>query len=147
MSIANSLPVSSLPVLPLPVSVIVNTVGRAAPLATLLAALEHQSFPYFEVIVVVGPTQDATLAVLAPYADRVRVLLPRADLDGSRNIGLLAARGEIIAFIDDDAVPCYHWLAQIVNAFATVQDLARTPPLWVAASIWSTLTGTRSSTG
>ena len=68
----------------------------------------------------VGPTQDATLAVLAPYADRLRVLhCPRANLSESRNVGLLAARGEIVAFIDDDAVPCYHWLAQIVNAFAS----------------------------
>ena len=103
-------------------SVIVNTVDRAASLATLLVALEHQSYPHFEVIVVVGPTQDATLAVLAPYADRVRVLhCPRANLSESRNIGLLAARGEIVAFIDDDAVPSYHWLAQIVNAFAPGQ--------------------------
>ena len=124
MSIANSLPASPLPVLPLPVSVIVNTVDRAASLATLLAALEHQSYPHFEVIVVVGPTQDATLAVLTPYADRVRVLhCPRANLSESRNIGLLAARGEIVAFIDDDAVPCYHWLAQIVNAFAPGQNI------------------------
>ncbi len=111
--------VNSLPIAPLEVSVIVNTVDRAAALATLLTALEHRSYPYFEVIVVVGPTQDATLAVLAPYADRLRVLhCPHADLSESRNIGLLAARGEIVAFIDDDAVPSYHWLAQIVNAFA-----------------------------
>ena len=113
MSIANSLPGAALWV-----SVIVNTVDRAAALATLLAALEHQSYPNFEVIVVVGPTQDATLAVLAPYADRLRVLhCPRANLSESRNIGLLAARGEIVAFIDDDAVPSYHWLAQVVHAF------------------------------
>ena len=59
---------------------------------------------------------------LRPTPISVRVLrCPRANLSESRNIGLLAARGEIVVFIDDDAVPCYHWLAQIVNAFATGQ--------------------------
>ncbi len=117
MSTANSLPAS-----PLTVSVVVNTVDRAAALATLLAALEHQSYPNFEVIVVVGPTQDDTLAVLAPYAERLRVLhCPHANLSESRNIGLWAARGEIVAFIDDDAVPSYHWLAQIVDTFAAAE--------------------------
>jgi glycosyltransferase involved in cell wall biosynthesis len=104
------------------VSVIVNTVDRAAALATLLSALEHQSYPLFEVIVVVGPTRDETLAVLAPYAGRLRALhCPHANLSESRNIGLLAARGEIVAFIDDDAVPSYHWLAQIVDTFAATE--------------------------
>jgi glycogen(starch) synthase len=109
----------------LPVSIVVNTVDRANSLATLLAALEHQSYPHFEVIVVVGPTHDQTLAVLAPYAGRLRVLhCPRANLSESRNIGLLAARGDIVAFIDDDAVPSYHWLAQLVAAFRAAEEAA-----------------------
>lgn len=107
---------------PLPVSVVVNTVDRAKPLATLLAALEHQSYSHFEVIVVVGPTRDQTLAVLEQYAGRMRVLrCAHANLSESRNIGLLAARGEIVAFIDDDAVPSHHWLAQIVAAFGAAE--------------------------
>jgi GT2 family glycosyltransferase len=88
----------------------------------LLAGLEHQSYPHFEVIVVVGPTEDHTLDVLSPYADRVQVLrCPVANLSESRNIGLLAARGEIVAYTDDDAVPCRNWLAQVVAAFADPQ--------------------------
>jgi glycogen(starch) synthase len=99
-------------------SLIVNTVDRAGPLATLLRALEHQSYPHFEVIVVVGPTKDNTLDVLAAYADRVRVLhCPTANLSRSRNIGLLAARGEIAAYIDDDAVPSRNWLKQLACLF------------------------------
>jgi glycosyltransferase involved in cell wall biosynthesis len=101
------------------VSVVVNTVDRAGALATLLAALEQQDYPCFELIVVVGPTQDDTLARLAAYAGRLRVLrCARASLGESRNIGLLAARGEIVAYIDDDAAPCRTWLAQLAAAFS-----------------------------
>jgi glycosyltransferase involved in cell wall biosynthesis len=100
-------------------SVIVNTTDRAGPLQTLLHALEYQSYPHFEVIVVVGPTRDHTLDMLSRYADRVRVLrCPAANLSRSRNIGLLAARGEIVAFVDDDAVPSRNWLWQLARLFA-----------------------------
>lgn len=97
-------------------SLIVNTIDRAMPLRTLLRALEHQSYPHFEVIVVVGPTHDNTLEMLSEYAERVRVLrCPTANLSQSRNLGLLAARGDIVAYIDDDAVPCYRWLEQLAR--------------------------------
>lgn len=100
-------------------SVVINTLDRAASLKTLLQALEHQSYRQFEVIVVVGPTQDHTLDVLSEYAQRVRVLrCPVANLGVSRNIGLQAARGEIVAYIDDDAVPSRNWLLQLNRLFA-----------------------------
>jgi glycogen(starch) synthase len=99
-------------------SVVVNTTDRAGPLHTLLRALEHQSYLHFEVVVVVGPTQDNTLEVLSEYEGRLRVLhCPKANLGQSRNIGLRAARGEIVAFIDDDAVPSYRWLEQLARLF------------------------------
>ena len=104
---------------PVTISLIVNTNDRAGPLRTLLQALEQQSYPHFEVIVVVGPTRDHTLEVLDPYAGRVQVLrCAQPNLSISRNIGLRAARGEIVAYIDDDAVPCRTWLAQLAARFA-----------------------------
>ena len=100
-------------------SVIVNTTDRAASLKILLQALEHQSYPHFEVIVVVGPTRDHTLDILKEYEGRLRVLhCPVANLSVSRNIGLRAARGEIVAYIDDDAVPSRNWLLQLNRIFA-----------------------------
>lgn len=99
-------------------SIIVSTIDRATQLRTLLCSLEHQSYPHFEVIVVVGPTRDNTLEILHEYSHRVRILhCPTANLSQSRNIGILAARGDIIAFIDDDAVPCYCWLEQLARLF------------------------------
>ena len=99
-------------------SIVVNTTDRADPLAILLKALELQSRPNFEVIVVVGPTKDHTMEVLAPYADRLKILhCPVANLSQSRNMGLLAASGDIVCYIDDDAVPSHNWLAQLERLF------------------------------
>ena len=100
------------------ISLIINTTDWAASLSTLLRALEHQSYPDFEVLVVVGPTADNTLDILQQYGERLRVLhCAQANLSQSRNIGLLAAKAEIVAFIDDDAVPCHHWLQQLAERF------------------------------
>ncbi len=99
-------------------SLVVNTTDRAGPLETLLRSLEHQSYPQFEVVVVVGPTKDNTLDVLSNYEGRLRVLrCPVANLCQSRNIGLLAARGDIVAFVDDDAVPSRRWIEQLARLF------------------------------
>lgn len=103
-------------------SVVVNTLDRANALRTLLFALEQQSYRNFEVIVVVGPTHDDTLAMLEEWRGRLRVLrCPTANLSQSRNIGLRAAAGDIVAFIDDDAVPSRRWLAQLARLFADAQ--------------------------
>ena len=103
-------------------SLIVNTTDREGPLRTLLRALEHQSYPHFEVIIVVGPTRDNTLEMLEEYQDRVRILrCPDANLSQSRNVGLLAANGDIVAYIDDDAVPSRRWLEQLSHLFEDPQ--------------------------
>ncbi len=99
-------------------SVVINTMDRADSLRTLLRALEHQSYSQFEVVIVVGPTHDHTSAVLGDYAGRVRVIpCPTANLSHSRNLGLLAASGGIVAFLDDDAVPSRRWLEQLARLF------------------------------
>jgi len=104
------------------ISLIINTTDRAQPLQTLLRGLDLQSYPDFEVIVVVGPTRDNTLEILQPYQNRTRVLqCSAANLSQSRNIGLLAARGDIVAFLDDDCVPSRNWLAQLAELFKDPQ--------------------------
>ena len=121
-------------------SIVVNTIDRADSLRCLLQALEHQSYPEFEVIIVVGPTKDHTLEVLAPFEDRVRILrCPTAILGQSRNIGLLAARGDYVAFIDDDAIPCQRWLEQLVRIFQTSSTDFTGGVVWAAHPMFSTL--------
>src|SRR5207302_6552199 len=88
------------------VSIVVSTLDRAAHLARLLASLRHLDYERFEVVVVNGPSQDGSDAVLAQWDGQIKaVRCPSANLAASRNIGIAAAAGDIVAFIDDDAVP------------------------------------------
>lgn len=99
-------------------SVIVNTLDRAGPLADALAAIRGLRDADFELIVVAGPCRDGTDAVLANWGGRAKLLsCPDANLARSRNIGLSAASGDIVAFLDDDAAPHPYWLARLGPVF------------------------------
>ena len=100
------------------VSVVICTLNRAGSLGATLECLQYQHHDDFEVIVVNGPSTDTTLEVLAPWRDRIRYRdNPERNLSSSRNIGLCASVGELIAFIDDDALAEPEWLAQAIPAF------------------------------
>ena len=101
------------------VSVIINTHNRAYHLKRLLDCLAHQTYDQFEVIVVNGPSTDHTEQVLAAYQGAIRVEhCPEVNLCMSRNIGIRASSGEIVAFIDDDAVPQdANWIKSAVRYF------------------------------
>ncbi len=101
------------------VSVVINTYNRGLSLRNTLDALRYQTHDSFEVIVVNGPSTDATEQVLADYPDARTARCPEVHLSKSRNIGIDAATGEIVAFIDDDAVPEATWLHELVAAHDT----------------------------
>lgn len=101
-------------------SIIINTYNRAPYLRRLLAGLERLQSQSFEIVVVNGPSADGTDALLDEYRGRVKaVSCPDRNLSRSRNLGIAAAAGEVVAFIDDDALPGdERWLARFATAFA-----------------------------
>lgn len=101
-----------------PVSVVINTVDRAASLERCLEALDLVEYAPLEVVVVNGPSTDGTADVLTRWADRIKVgSCPERNLSRSRNVGLRLSAGHIVAFIDDDAYPHPRWLAELVPLF------------------------------
>lgn len=87
------------------VSVIVPTRNRSALLATTLQSVFSQRDVHIEVIVVDEASTDDTTAQLRAVADpRLRVIRHDAPLGlpAARNRGAVDARGEWLAFIDDD---------------------------------------------
>lgn len=100
------------------ISVIINTNGRPDELASALPTVLGQNYPDFEVICVAGPDRDGTVELIREFGDRVRILkCPEYNIAMSRNIGLEEARGEIVAFMDDDALAAPDWLLELSRAF------------------------------
>ena len=101
------------------VSVIINTFNRARALERLLPSLA-QLDGVCEVVVVNGPSTDDTIDVLARLAHLLKIVTcPTANLSRSRNLGIAAAAGEVVVFIDDDALPGDRaWLTKLTAAFA-----------------------------
>ena len=85
------------------VSVVIPMRNEAAHIRSCIDSVLAQEYPAecLEVIAVDGDSDDATLEVLHGYGDRVRVLHnPARIVPTAMNIGIRAARGEIIARVD-----------------------------------------------
>lgn len=95
-----------------PASVVVVSRGRPVPLALCLRSLAALDYPDFEVIVVADP---AGCAVARPTGARV-IAFDLPNISAARNIGVAAAGGEVIGFVDDDAVAEPLWLRHLSNA-------------------------------
>jgi len=102
------------------VSVVIITNGRVLGLMKTLDALCHQTFRDFEVCVVCGPFGDGTEEFIRERAVRFGIkwsLCDRANISEARNLGVKLAAGDLVAFIDDDAIPEPVWLQQLTAAF------------------------------
>ncbi len=76
-----------------------------------LAALEY---PHYDVVVIDDGSTDDTAAIAREF-DGVRVIsTPNGGLSRARNIGLAAADGEIVAYVDDDTRAEPSWLNHLV---------------------------------
>jgi GT2 family glycosyltransferase len=111
----------------IPVSVIVVSRARGAELRLCLMALTQQDHPSFEVIVVADPEGLAEAA----YAEAggmplKKVAFDEANISAARNAGLAQAAGEVVAFIDDDAVAEPSWLSRLSAPFTDPSVVAAT---------------------
>jgi glycosyltransferase involved in cell wall biosynthesis len=105
------------------ISVVICTRDRPTRIADCVRELARQEYPSYEIVVVDNAPADpaAVPLVLESLDARVPlryILEARGGLSWARNAGWLAAKADIIAFLDDDEVPDRHWLAEIVRGFA-----------------------------
>ncbi|MCX8508166.1 MAG: glycosyltransferase [Rhodobacteraceae bacterium] len=96
------------------VSLIIVSRQRPEMLARCLTAVAQMDHPSFEVVVVADP---AGLAVAEAWPVK-RVAFDARNISAARNCGIAAAAGEVVAFIDDDAVPEPLWLRRLCAPFA-----------------------------
>jgi glycosyltransferase involved in cell wall biosynthesis len=85
-------------------SLIACTLNRTEQLKALLASLDAQTCRDFELIVVDQNPDDRVAPILTEFSQRFPMTHLRSDRGASRgrNTGMRAARGQVIAFPDDD---------------------------------------------
>jgi glycosyltransferase involved in cell wall biosynthesis len=99
------------------VSVIVPVFNDAPRLARCLVALRAQTWPadWLEVIVVDNGSTDDLAPALAELPGVVAIRELRPGSYAARNVGVAAARGEILAFTDADCLPAPDWIERGVG--------------------------------
>jgi len=109
-------------------SVIVPTYRRPAQLAGCLQALARLDYPRerYEVVVADdggGVDLGAAVDGVHGHIDVVLLELRHGGPGAARNAAAEAARGEVLAFTDDDCAPAHDWLARLATHFGgSVRD-------------------------
>jgi hypothetical protein len=100
----------------IPVSVCIVSRHRPQALVRAMRGVAQQDHPALELVVVADP-QGAAAARATGLA--ARVIDHDADgIGAARNLGIDAAAGGVIAFLDDDAVPEPTWASRLTAPFA-----------------------------
>ncbi|MBS1517248.1 MAG: glycosyltransferase family 2 protein [Bacteroidetes bacterium] len=132
------------------ISVIITTYNRAGILPMCLDSLIVQNYPKsdFEVIIVNNNSVDNTEEVVEDYIRKYPEVnlkyyfVPKPGQVYARQIGILAAKNEILSFTDDDAILVPDWLKEIANVFSMSDKVVgvagkikikwnETPPEWI----------------
>ncbi|HEY9440715.1 MAG TPA: glycosyltransferase family 2 protein, partial [Streptomyces sp.] len=121
------------------VVICVYTEDRWDDILAAVDSVRAQSLPAGETLLVVDHNPALLERLAEEYAERaeVRVLAnagPRG-LSAGRNTGIAAALGEIVAFLDDDAVAERDWLRRLDEGYDDPRVMAvggRTEPAWAS---------------
>jgi GT2 family glycosyltransferase len=137
ISSTKSHPVAEMPL----VSIIITScsVKNFSNIVKLLSVLNKQSYSNLEVIIIVDGDKNLFERLKTHNCGRdqnARVIFTdnMLGLSGARNLGARISRGEIIAFIDDDAIPSVDWVEKIIETFKLDPFIAAVTgpafPLW-----------------
>ncbi len=110
------------------ISIVVTVFNEQDTISGLLTALFNQTVKAFEIIVVDGRSTDKTLEILKKFTpplkvrggqgELLKVLIKYGNRSQGRNIGVIKAQGQIIAFTDAGCIPESNWLEEIIKPFS-----------------------------
>lgn len=105
------------------VSLVLCTRNRASQLERCFQAIgQIKSSAAWELVVIDNASSDDTSCVIGRFAEAARVAVrtavePKPGLANARNLGIALARGEILAFTDDDCYPAPDYVDEVIRAF------------------------------
>jgi len=102
------------------ISVVISTYSkdRLSYLLDCIKSLKMQSLKPDEIILVLDPYPDLVKFYMSKLTDDLKIVVSeKCGLSNARNAGVKNAEGEIIAFIDDDAVADENWLENLVKNY------------------------------
>ncbi len=123
------------------VSVVVPTysMDRYDDFSECLDALLSQTYDDVEIVAIVDGNEEVHTRVQQEYGEYDNVVIYANHDDAGplsrTNMGAVQASGDIVAMMDDDAVPDEDWVAALVDAYERHDALAvggRIEPEWVA---------------
>ncbi len=104
------------------VTIVIPTYKRGNILPHLLSALKRQTYRNFDVVVVVKPSGDGTEEILRQASATLKintVIQSEGHIVDAYFLGVKNSTGDIVAFLDDDAIPADNWLEETVKIFQT----------------------------
>jgi len=119
------------------VTVIVTTYDllRFEDAVKAVNSLLDQTYRDKEIIVVVDRNEGLYSKLTSVLPSQVKIILNRTGgLSNSRNEGVIHANGEIIAFMDDDAIASKTWLSNLIRNYDQQNVIGvggRIKPLWL----------------
>lgn len=102
----------------LTVSLVIVSRQRPDALRRCLIAVSQLRYHPFEIVVVADPASCRALRAVPQAAFAKIVPFDAANISAARNMGISAAAGQVVAFLDDDAVPEPTWLTFLIAPFA-----------------------------
>jgi glucosyl-dolichyl phosphate glucuronosyltransferase len=112
------------------ISTVICTYERYASLRSSIESLLSQEIARDDIEIIVvdnSPEKQKSIDFAGEYGNSSPIKFifePRPGLSNARNVGLQAARADIVAFIDDDALAAPGWAQAIVDAYVSFKGQA-----------------------
>ena len=107
------------------VSVIIPTYKRAWALPYVLDSLSKQSIKPDEVVIILKPSGDNSENIIKKFQEvlNIKMVLQSGGYSSAAYaLGIKVARGDLLLFLDDDAIAHPDWVKNYINLFNELAD-------------------------